>query len=248
MSPVVSHPLDHAYYRLNWAKMRLGELKAVDKAYIEEEGNIIGQSARVTINPESGNPQFRFPANTNHLIPVSYPILVGETIYNLRASLDYLVYELAALDEGTKQIGTQFPIQDTQNDFRRRQSQYLRGVNDTHVTAIERLQPFNGVEWTRRLRTISNPDKHRHLSLHMPRNAIAMRMGTGTADPTAGFPSDEAGVVLTLPFTNSVHGQMQVQLFIVLFITFDDGTHVLKTLEEIALKVGETLDGFKPEF
>ena len=51
------------------------------------------------------------------LIPAMLGILIGETIYNLRAILDYLVYELAILDSGQIQKGTQFPIEDTESEF-----------------------------------------------------------------------------------------------------------------------------------
>src|SRR5215831_11863276 len=37
-------------------------------------------------------------------------VLIGEAVYNLRAALDYLVYELAFLDTGSIKDGTQFPI------------------------------------------------------------------------------------------------------------------------------------------
>jgi hypothetical protein len=36
--------------------------------------------------------------------------LVGEICYNLRSALDYLVFELAKHDSGTRQENTQFPI------------------------------------------------------------------------------------------------------------------------------------------
>src|SRR5262249_11398095 len=46
---------------------------------------------------------------TKDEIPPMTSILIGEVVYNLRAALDYLVYELAILDSGSIQDGTQFP-------------------------------------------------------------------------------------------------------------------------------------------
>lgn len=46
MTRPVALPLDHAHYRLDWAKARLDELKSVHKRYVDEEADIISKSAR----------------------------------------------------------------------------------------------------------------------------------------------------------------------------------------------------------
>jgi hypothetical protein len=97
-------------------------------------------------------------------IPSIISILVGEAIYNLRAALDYLAFELARVDSGNVQESTQFLICDSQKDFTKEHPKRLKGVNAAHVAFIEGLQPYNGVKWAGRLRQLSNPDKHRHLT------------------------------------------------------------------------------------
>jgi hypothetical protein len=246
MSQFVQHPLDHTYFRLDWARKRLAELKSVNKVYIDKEAEIIGNSASVNINPESGNPQIRYPADTGHLIPVSFPILVGEISYNLRASLDYLIYRLAILDSGSEQKGTQFPIEDMPENFRGKRNRFLKGVNDTHATAIERLQPYNGVDWTQWLRTISNPDKHRHLSVNRRQRAIRVRYGSNPNPPADSHAEDS--LLFLMKLTDSANKCMYVEVEMVLFVVFDDGLPVIKTLENISLKVADTLAVFKPEF
>ena len=94
-----------------------------------------------------------FPINAP--IPPIISILIGETIYNLRASLDYLIYDLAILDSGQVTDGTQFPIDDTVKAFEKRRNNFLKGLSDEHVAAIERLQPCYGCNWTKVLRVIS---------------------------------------------------------------------------------------------
>ncbi|MCH8188130.1 MAG: hypothetical protein IIB66_05415, partial [Proteobacteria bacterium] len=98
-------------------------------------------------------------------VPHIIKILVGEITYNLRAALDYLVYELARLDSGEVKNGTQFPIEDTEDGFKRKRNAFLKGVSDKHVAIIESLQPYSGCDWTRILRDLSNPDKHRQLTI-----------------------------------------------------------------------------------
>ena len=107
-------------------------------------------------------------------VPPRYSILVGETFYNLRAALDYLVYELARHDAGSLKEHTQFPITASPNDFPSERKSRLRGVNERHVAAIEALQPYpdrKENEWLADLQRLSNPDKHKSLTV-MPAHAI----------------------------------------------------------------------------
>jgi hypothetical protein len=246
MAQRITHPLDEAYFRLDWAKKRLAELKAVHETYIAEEADIISESVKANgrIN-EQGNPEIRFPQP--RLIPVSFPILVGEVAYNLRASLDYLIYKLAILDSGSEQQGTQFPVTGAPENFRgRNRNRYLRGVNDTHAEAIERLQPYNGVDWTKKLVSVSNPDKHRHLIVSRTRNAMRVRYGNNPNPPEDYAAEDSLCILMTL--TNDNGRAMYIEFEMVLFIAFDDGRHVINTLEEIETGVRNTLADFKPEF
>lgn len=246
MTVPVSHPLDHVYYRLDWAKARLGELRSVHKLYVEEEADSIGKwaSASAHINPQSGNPEFSFPQP--HLIPVSFPILVGEVAHHLRSCLDYLIYRLAILDSGSEQKQTQFPVADRPENFRRNRDQYLKGVNDAHVTTLERLQPYNGVDWTKRLVNVSNPDKHRHLIVSRPQNDTRFRFGYNPYPPADSTNEDSLHILMTL--TDTAGRNMYVEVEMVLFIAFDDGHHVINVLEEIEAGVEKTLNDFKPEF
>ncbi len=94
-------------------------------------------------------------------------ILIGETCYNLRSALDYLVFNLSALDSGLDYQGTQFPIEDRQKNFRFRVDRrgILGGMNTTHRAEIEGQQPYKGSKWSKTLKEISNPDKHRGLTV-----------------------------------------------------------------------------------
>lgn len=72
----------------------------------------------------------------------TFGILIGEIVYNLRAALDYIIFELAALDSGCIVEGTQFPIESKKKGFKSCvRSRWLDGLNATHVAAIEGLQP-----------------------------------------------------------------------------------------------------------
>ena len=51
--------------------------------------------------------------------PPMFGVRIGEIVHNLRAALDYLVFQLAILDSGSEQQGTQFPIESTADGFRK---------------------------------------------------------------------------------------------------------------------------------
>lgn len=237
------HPLDGADVRLNRVVKHLAELKETIGRFLDDEHEIAASS--VHLNPDPGPPVIY----TRHESPIPpiIPILVGEIVYHLRAALDYLVYELAILDSGSVKDRTQFPIEDAPAGFQGRLKSYLNGINAAHATTIEGLQPYNGVKWTKTLRTISNPDKHRHLINHRHQSVINELLTKDAAE--AAVPIDAKGAIFITAFKNLPDGsRMHMKLDITLFISFDDGLPVIETLEEIKAEVANTLANFKPEF
>ena len=172
-----------------------------------------------------------------------FGILVGEMIYNLRCALDYLVYELAKLDSGIEQNGTQFPIVDTKNDFEgRAKGPWLRGINVTHIAAIERLQPYNGCNWMKRLQECSNPDKHRHL---------AQIGGSATINVRSSLEKDLTrcwGYEREVPHPVAGQSPVKMKIYATGGVTFSDGVPVVETIEEIKMQIANVLTAFKHEF
>lgn len=92
-------------------------------------------------------------------------IIAGEAIYNIRAALDYLVFALAWKDSGQEQEMTQFPIDHKPSVFREHRKSRLKGVSKQNQDKIEGYQPYRGCTWSPVLRDLSNPDKHKDLTL-----------------------------------------------------------------------------------
>jgi hypothetical protein len=101
-------------------------------------------------------------------------ILVGEIAYNLKAALDYLVFELFYLATGKLHNGTKFLIVDTPKEWERNFPQtdtppkvlkklWIHHLRAEHQAILKELQPFNRTEWTKTLQKITNPDRHRQL-------------------------------------------------------------------------------------
>jgi hypothetical protein len=237
----MSDPLNGAYARLRRTDEHLGDLKTLCTVFIHDYYELAAKA--VQLNPEPGIPfDLTRPESP---IPMRAAILTGEMIYNLRASLDYLVYELAILDSGVEQLRTQFPITDSTAEFKEERKSRLKGVSDSHVEWIELLQPYNGVEWTRRLREISNPDKHKHLIITDTNTELDARTSNDRAD--IAIPDDIKGLFVNAKNVNS-EGPAYIQFHLTFFIAFDDGLPVLETLEEIKRQVAQVLNNFRPEF
>jgi hypothetical protein len=224
------HPLDGAFERVRRAEEHLLDLRPRIEAMRQ-------QQAHYLLTQFDGRPldQLWLPGMVQASMRI--PILVGETCYNLRSALEYLVFELAKHDSGVPQKKTQFPIVDTPEKFR---PDRLKEVNAAHVAAIERLQPYNGCDWTRALREVSNPDKHREF--------VQMR-GTGTG--LVYTPTDPEYASLALPICRAQHpatGETDVKVDFTCSVQFADGPPVIETLELIKLRIFETLTAFKTEF
>ena len=234
------HPLDGSFEREWRAGEHLADLEIEISRVFERQANAVA----FQLDP---NPPYRVinvckPPET--FFGMRIGILVGEICYNLRSALDYLVFELAKLDSGVEQSGTQFPIMDAKKDFDgRSKGAFLKGVNASHIAAIERLQPYMGCNWTAQLRDFSNADKHRHfvisggsttITVHSALNTDLSRIRGMTFDRSAPHPLTGAKV--------------DVKLHVAGTVTFDGGAPILETLQELKRNVAGSLNAFKPDF
>ncbi len=166
--------------------------------------------------------------------PPILAILIGETLYNLRGALDYLVYELFYLDTGGIENGTKFLIEDSIASWnnhlsspgtagRRRRKLWLYRLTMAHKTALQALQPCYGCTWTARLRDLSNPDKHRRLTTIV---ASVNHGGHGAI----GF------------------GPVMVTTHLTTKVAFEDGSFVVETLKLLQKEVADVIEAFDPDF
>ena len=236
----MSHPLDGAYLRITRATEHVAELEGLVSAYGQSELDGIS----VDIDPNTFHLTLDFAEQVASSPMIS--VVSGEVLYNLRAALDYLVFELAKLDSGgVEQDGTQFPIEDSVGHFTARRKTFLKGFSDEHVAVIEGYQPYKGVEWTRRFRNFSNPDKHRKPITRLGGATIetAHKFGPpGVFDRMPGRILRAKG-----PSGQDVHVDISVSGIIRIR---DDGRELplTETLQDFIGKITETLGVFNPEF
>lgn len=242
--------LDNAYARIRRAKQHLTRLKREASMFWRSFHPPIGY-----INPEVGG---TITIDWNRrLIPPVFGILVGETIYNLRAALDYLVYELAILDSGQVQEGTQFPIEGTEGGWQLRMNGtkrrkvpdygcYLRGVSPGHKACIKLLQPCCGCHWTGILRDYSNPDKHKTLTIVRATEILSVK--PTTKGPIILNPSIEGKTILFDIRINPRGNAVDMNADISFQIAFDDRRPIIETLQILHSQVTQVLDQFEPDF
>jgi hypothetical protein len=231
------HPLAGAFERVARAEGHHAELKrAVAQFGKENEEAFVAK-----LNPE--NPNKVVIQRSMLMPPLRFSILVGEISYNLRGALDYLIYELAQHDSGVIQDGTQFPIEDRKDGFDRNADRFLKGVNVSHRTRIEDLQPYKGCSWTRDLLEISNPDKHRKLTSVGAATEQLVTIAVGSSAPL----DPNGGTIKTIVRADGTEVHMQVSPTVT-EIQLDDGTLILEALDVLQSQVAGTLEAFKPEF
>ena len=168
-------------------------------------------------------------------------ILIGETLYNLRGAMDYLVYELFQLDTGKIYDYTEFPIVDKLErwnkyfpaknsppnkpfDPNKRGEKWLHKLTGPHKKALKDLQPFQGCQWTKTLRNRSNIDKHRRL--------IVVE---STVQSHGGMIGGIGPVTVTSRLISKVAFD-------------DDKTLVVETLKDLHKEVSAVLDKFDLDF
>jgi hypothetical protein len=158
----MAHPLDGCYARIRRAQRYINETHELLISFARE------CEEKVIVNSDNQLLFHDLPE-----IPVDLPLAISDAVHNMRAAMDYLVYQLAKLGSGSFQDGTQFPIEDhkifttpsgNKVGFDMSKKKFLKGLRPDHIDRIENLQPYKGVDWTKNLRDISNPDKHRDLT------------------------------------------------------------------------------------
>jgi hypothetical protein len=126
-------------------------------------------------NEWKGHPVVRAPKSAPHELQLSLEdwhwsqmpsartltFLASEVLHHARIALDYCAYHVVWLDGGRPREGTKFPLVEDQSRWGKEKRGALPGVTPEHAEWIRDVQPFTGVDWSRKLLELSNRDKHR---------------------------------------------------------------------------------------
>lgn len=157
--------------KLKRAEAQLGKLRT-------EIDGVFPRGKRWSVRAEAhrGGLEYRFRlVGDLPSIDPDWPLSTGEIMFNLRASLDYLVYELHQRRfrgdiPPEVESKTQFPIFEREGEFRERGIKWL---SQRDQRALRNLQPYVARHdqwravryWLGRLNALHNVDKHRQLHL-----------------------------------------------------------------------------------
>jgi hypothetical protein len=94
-------------------------------------------------------------------------MVVGDFLFNLRCSLDHLIWQLTILNGATPGTKHQFPISKSRDKFDEAiKGKRLAGLSAVAIDEIERWQPYYaGNEALARLNMLHNADKHHKVHL-----------------------------------------------------------------------------------
>lgn len=97
-----------------------------------------------------------------------FALIQGDFLSNLRASLDYLVWQLVLAAENTPTYRNAFPRVRGESDWGRARGDRLAGVDERWANEIKELQPYNRTDRPERhllavLDHVNNINKHRVL-------------------------------------------------------------------------------------
>ena len=226
--------LKEVYLRIAWAGENISTLKEMQRSIEEIDLNTITIQGEPEVGVDAEGNQTITSPWINFGEPIYDPLWsreLGYVVYNLRASLDYLVYALAFLYSGSEKKGTQFPICSNPSKFKKSvKGGLLRGINPTHKAAIEALQPYNGGNWLKDLASLNNPDKHMHLSAITSGNLARTLTVSNEFDAETGIRT------------------VEMELDATRFIAFPDRSPVIPFLDGLLAQVTDAVDQFEPDF
>ena len=91
-------------------------------------------------------------------------VLVAQIVENLRTALDYMIFQLSALNVSEfNQRAPQFVIADSESDFKRQAKRRLRYLTTEQKSFVERIQPYHGNSMLALLGELAGLGKHRSL-------------------------------------------------------------------------------------
>jgi hypothetical protein len=172
--PTQAHPLEACRQKIQRSLKHLDELHATIGASIENDPYVVtfGRDAKP-------------PWRTGHLYLKDAPttlwgVILGDALYEMRSTLDHLVYRLSTLKENDKRRrNLQFPIFEQRNQYWEpregangaalpsARDTMLCGVDEAHRKVIDDVQPFEvdpkhpNLVVLARLSAMNNRDKHR---------------------------------------------------------------------------------------
>jgi hypothetical protein len=125
-----------------WAKFNHAKshLETLDRLWVEYL-NTYPYRVRVKFDPEAKVNRFMWVVRSN--IPMQLSLNNGDFWYNLRASLDYLAWQLVLANNQQPSDKTSFPCAKSPESWASAVGKDLKGIDPYWVNEIDNLQPYH---------------------------------------------------------------------------------------------------------
>lgn len=150
--------------------MKLDRAKEHLQTFDEESGDWLEKAQFCRFIPENDGDERVYILHIRDSPPMRLAAVIGDCVHNIRASLDYLAWELVRANHGTPGDKTYFPIYRYWKVGTNFSPKAVNGMSPDMVAEIERLQPYYGgqnpdvsILWF--LSQLSNTDKHRTINI-----------------------------------------------------------------------------------
>jgi hypothetical protein len=143
--------------KYGWTQKHVSDFEAAVENFRRSNPHTIGREDNV----ETG--QVRFYVQQVPVIPNELAFMLGDTLHNLRSTLDHLAHALVIAAGGTPDKHTSFPICNFSKDYPVLSRRNVPGLMNHCYTVLDRIQPFKG-GWGHKLWQLNNLDvidKHR---------------------------------------------------------------------------------------
>ncbi|MDX6451427.1 MAG: hypothetical protein QOH16_1476 [Gaiellaceae bacterium] len=215
------HPLDGARAKLTRARLHLSDLEHRIEEYLQTQPIQI----REQHDKDGATRHIQWIATASTEPPAELGLIVGDWAQNVRAALDYTVYELVRRETGDDDPRwTQFPIVVDEARYAAQEQSRLRGAPRWSLPIFRGLQPFNDAadaayHQLALLADVSNRDKHRLLHTAAMEIAGSQARVSGTSmmairqlDQNPGIVEDERVVLDAVIDTDGDNFQIELNL------------------------------------
>jgi len=142
------------------AKKHISDLQVACKAFFDTNPYVIGTYSDLKTRDSV------YYLVSDATIPTEISVIAGDTLQNLRSSLDHLAYQLFLI-HNARNVSTHrvyFPIAKSLDKYNEQRAVIMKGMGQRALDGLDALKPYKGGNETLwRLNQLNNTDKHRLL-------------------------------------------------------------------------------------
>jgi len=210
----------------------------LDQLQVETQGYFQSNPAKIVRQQEGPPDEYIGKVVTDAPIPKRIPLIIGDSLQNLRSALDYLVWELVLAAKNTPNHNNMFPICTTPEAFNGQVARHrLDGVPPNAIAEIDALQPYHEEDAHGHVLAmvddLCNINKHRRILTttlyggQAPSDFVTQEIG-GETYGNVSFDSilKQGTKIGPFPMIDGPHGRgpkVDAPLNLIAFVAFADG-------------------------